>query len=158
MNHENEPNDEIPKTQSAELDRRTFPRVDSHCPIDFRVVDNAGSESDSDDFVSATAKNISIDGLCIMSSDPVEPRRLIEIELYLPDTAGPVPCTGKVAWCRQGSSEEPGEPDSDEFHIGVELIWAGQGDEAAQVEINRYVRRALILGDDGPVEDADLDA
>ena len=122
------------------IDRRAFPRVGASCPVDFQILERRDSKLDPKDGHTAVVKNISVEGVCFTSSEYLNPRRLLALEVHLPGCADAVPCVGKVAWCR------PSPTNLEEYEAGVELIWAGLGDEEAQIEINLFVRKALAHG------------
>jgi hypothetical protein len=132
----------------ATVDRRVFPRVGASFPVDFQVLEKGQIELDPKDGHTAVVKNISVEGICFTSSEYLDPRRLLALEVHIPGSKEPVPCVGKVAWCR------PSPVISNMFETGIELMWAGLGDEESQIEINLFVRNALAHGKESDGENA----
>jgi hypothetical protein len=51
-----------------------------------------------------TACNMSRDGLCMMSHEPLNPGDLIKLDLRSSDNPQPIPCVAEVCWSSGGRS------------------------------------------------------
>jgi hypothetical protein len=112
-------------------ERRRFPRLRSAVQIRYREVHGDAFPGEQSEGLTV---NISGGGVCFSASQPIEPGRIIAVEMNLPDFEAPVVTLGRAAWC-----EEAG----DAYEIGVEFWWIGWGDPEVQRSIGDYIRRAL---------------
>ena len=76
---------------------------------------------------SAMSRNISVGGLCFVSSRKAKQDDLIHIEIYLPNAKDPIHMIGKVEWCKPAMrsyedhlhEEVEGQPI---FEVGTRLL------------------------------------
>jgi hypothetical protein len=113
-------------------ERRRFPRLKQACAIRYKTIDGEGFSPPD---LEAHTVNISGGGISFASAEPVEPGKLLAIELTLPDFESAVISLGRVVWC---------EPHADGGHeVGMEFWWVGWDDQGAQQAISDHIRRAL---------------
>ena len=75
-------------------ERRQFVRLDTRLAVTYRVLPKAPT-------VSATTKDISGGGLCVLLDEPLKIGTAVQIEIALPDRKRPIAFTGEVVWCEQ---------------------------------------------------------
>ena len=62
-----------------------------------------------DDIHRALTRDISVDGLCLLTETPLKMRELIGVELKLPDRETPISFTGEVLWHQKLGDTSQGE-------------------------------------------------
>jgi hypothetical protein len=72
-------------------DQRRSPRI----PLDVRV--------NYDFNAIAHSKDISEDGICLITEQPLEEGKMLNLGFQLPDRSSPIESVGKVMWCRKAS-------------------------------------------------------
>jgi hypothetical protein len=112
-------------------ERRRFPRLKDSVRIRWREI---RSEKFPGEDTDGFTVNISGGGVCFASDVPVEPGKLLAVEMSLPEFEAPVVTLGRVSWCEKGSEH---------YEVGTEFWWIGWGDENVQRSIGDYIRRAL---------------
>ncbi len=85
-----------------EKERRKFKRFEAYMGVKY------GSGHDAERAVTVgLTKDISRNGICINSNEPIEKGSVIDLEIDLPDDPRPVKSSGKVVWTK-GSGEDAG--------------------------------------------------
>ncbi len=116
-------------------EKRRFPRLRETCGI--RVKPIAGAKAPADAF-SASTINISGGGLCFRSDAAMERDDCMAVELTFDDRESPLIALARVAFCK---------PEGDGHEVGVEFLWVGWGQAAAQEVLAQRIESALEKGD-----------
>jgi Tfp pilus assembly protein PilZ len=127
-----------PNRKSSEsttaAERRNFPRVASHCLVDWRPVGQDPTFQHLSD-QQGVLQNISGGGVCICMADPPEYDASIALDIHLPDFPTSVIAVGRVAWI--------GPPTPEGNDVGIEFWWVGWKDAHAQEQIRDFVTSRL---------------
>jgi len=73
------------------VEQRRFPRLPLDVEVDFK------------DRAIARSKNISKEGICLVSEDRLEEGKILNLRFFLPDTVEPIHAYAKVMWVRDAS-------------------------------------------------------
>ena len=103
---------------------------DLETKVKFELIDQTGENSLSDKYL-AVSRNISVGGLCFVSSKRVRQGDLLHLEVYLPGAKEPIDMKGRVEWCK------PVSPSYEErlleeveghrvFEVGVRLMFVNE--------------------------------
>jgi len=92
--------------------------------IKFEFIDKDKSVSK---LYQAISRNISVEGLSLVSHKKVKPGDKLHMELYLPNTKNPIHMTGEVKWCRNAPSSYEqyglqGKKNQNIYQAGVQLV------------------------------------
>lgn len=113
--------DEALWTRRAE--RRRFIRFDVDVQIIFRLLDGL----DVNETVKGKAKNISADGLCIVTGKEVPRDRPIELDIFLPGRKRPVRLSSRVSWTHRLKQFAKNAPAA--YEAGIKLYTTDKYDE-----------------------------
>jgi len=94
--------------------------------IKFEFIDKKKDESVSK-LYQAISRNISAEGLSLVSYKIVKPGDNLHMELYLPSTKNPIHMEGEVKWCRIAPTSYEqyglkGKKDQDIYQAGVRIV------------------------------------
>lgn len=99
-------------------ERRQFPRLDVNVKIRYKILTNIEKHmlSDFDSYVGeARSKNISVDGVRILSESVIEPNTIIGLELFFPEQKAPIRALGRAVWSKPLGKQG-------EYYTGVEFV------------------------------------
>ncbi len=113
------------------LKRRKFPRVSERWRLVHHVI-NSGQFEESQ--VASLALNISGDGICFTSREPVDAGTMVILEMKSPDFDSPIVALAKVVWCKNRAN-------GGSHDLGAEFWWMGWKDSDAQPAITEYLRK-----------------
>jgi hypothetical protein len=112
-------------------EKRDAPRIPERCTVSYRAVD--GSEHNPKRIASQTL-NLSSSGLCLVSTEALEPDLHLALELQVADREEPLVAIGRVVWC---------DRDGDRFRVGICFTWLREEDRADLPAIAAYVSKRL---------------
>jgi hypothetical protein len=78
-------------------------KYDLQTKVDFEVIDKEKKKPLSDKYT-AISRNISVEGLCIVSERELKDDDVLHLELYLPGSINPIHMEGAVRWCSPNKS------------------------------------------------------
>ena len=107
--------------QKRKIERRRFIRFDLDANIKFRLLENM------DDNIKGKAKNLSAEGLCIVTDREIPRDKDVELDLYLPGKKRTVRVHGKVMWTQKIKGTDKNK--ADHFEAGIKLYMADKDDE-----------------------------
>ena len=119
--------------------RPNFPELDDTAKLTCRPLEDAALSM-------PTRSDLALDifggGIAFRHAEPVEPGKLIALELEVPGLAVSVIALGRCVWC------EPHDgPPADRPHdVGAKLHWIGWGSPTIQNDIAGLIRGALDSG------------
>ena len=96
------------------LERRKYPRFNLLVDVNISRKNDRGTNSCS------RSRNISQGGICFIAYERVRELDVLNLEIVLPDSDGPINVAGKVVWVREfviGDS-----PTGRRFDVGVEFL------------------------------------
>jgi len=99
-------------------ERRQFPRLDVKVTVKYKILTNMEKRifADFESYVNeAQAKNVSVDGLCIITPNLLENHTIMALEMIFPEQKAPLRALGRVIWSK------PDENTSG-FCSGVEFV------------------------------------
>lgn len=102
-------------------ERRRFMRFDLDTNVKFRFFDNI------DENIKGKAKNLSAEGVCIVTEKEIPKDRDIELDISLPGRKGPVRVRGKVIWTHKIKRVDKILPDR--YEAGIKLYTVDKDDE-----------------------------
>jgi len=102
-------------------DRREFIRFDFDANIKFRFFDKI------DENVRGKAKNLSAEGVCIVTEKEIPRDKDVELDIYLPGKKKPVRVHGSVVWTHKIKST--GKKTASRFETGIKLYTIDKDDE-----------------------------
>ena len=105
------------------VERRKFTRFDVGVNIKFRIFDNPNvSES-----MKGKARNLSAEGMCIVTAKEVPGDKDIEIDVSLPGKKRPVRVRGKVIWAHRVKGTQ--NCAAGHFESGIKIYTVDKDDE-----------------------------
>ena len=72
---------------------------DLETKVKFEIIDQEDNKVTSDKYL-AISRNISVGGLCFVSSKKLKQAELLHLEVYLPGAKDPIHMIGRVEWCK----------------------------------------------------------
>ena len=88
---------------NSEKERRKFKRFDAYMSVKCNFAETAQTIN-----VLGLSKDVSRDGVCINSNEPIENGSTLELEIDLPDDPRPIKTAGRVVWAKPATSTEEG--------------------------------------------------
>ena len=82
-------------------ERRKFKRFDAYMGVKFNSSDEVQKT-----FTVGLSKDVSRDGICVSSDEPIEKGSVLDLEIDLPDDPKPVRTSGKVVWAKRAEEED----------------------------------------------------
>ena len=102
-------------------DRRRFVRLDTTCPITYRVLPSTAAQT-------STTRNIGGGGICMFLSQRLSLGAPLEVAVQFPNRPKPIYFTGEVVWC-----EEDGVVDKSQrsrvIQAGVKFVYINPKDQ-----------------------------
>lgn len=83
-------------------ERRRFKRFDAYMSVKCAGSGHEKSKS----YTVGLTKDLSRDGICVSTSQPLDSESVLNIEIDIPDDPRPICTTGKVMWSKAGNLEE----------------------------------------------------
>ncbi|MBL7071614.1 MAG: PilZ domain-containing protein [Candidatus Omnitrophica bacterium] len=102
-------------------ERRRFVRFDLNANVKFRFFDNI------DEGIKGKAKDLSAEGVCIVTETELPIDKDIEIDISFPGRKRPVRVRGKTAWVYE--IKRPDKKKTGHFEAGIKLYTVDKGDE-----------------------------
>ncbi len=102
-------------------ERRRFARFDLGASVKYRFFDNI------DDNMKGKAKNLSAEGVCIVTERELARERDIELDISLPGKKRPVRVKGKIAWTHEIKGVDKSFPAR--YEAGIKLYTVDKNDE-----------------------------
>ncbi len=102
-------------------DRRKFIRFDFDANIKFRFFDRI------DENIRGKAKNLSAEGVCIVTDREIPRDKDVELDIYLPGRKKPARVHGSVAWTHK--IRNPNKKYTTRFETGIKLYTIDKDDE-----------------------------
>jgi hypothetical protein len=102
-------------------ERRRFIRFDLDTNVKFRFFDNI------DENIKGKAKNLSAEGVCIVTEKEIPKDRDIELDIFLPGKKGPARVHGKVIWTHKIKRADKVLPDR--YEAGIKLYTVDKDDK-----------------------------
>jgi len=95
---------------------------DLQTKVDYKIIDQKTKKAVTDKY-SAVSRNISVEGLCIVSEKELSKWDQLFMELYLPGSSIPVPMEGFVRWCspNKPADEIKQNDEKANYLVGVQL-------------------------------------
>ncbi|MDD5005871.1 MAG: PilZ domain-containing protein [Candidatus Omnitrophica bacterium] len=85
--------------------------------LKFQILDKDKHDKTLSEKLSAMTKNVSVEGLCFISTRELKKGDFLNLYVYLPDAKEPITMQGEVRWCQESS----GQKDDLKFETGVKL-------------------------------------
>ena len=104
-------------------ERRKFIRFDLDTKVRYRFFDGMSI----DESMQAKAKNLSAEGVCIVTQKEIPRNKDIELDVSLPGKKAPVRIHGKVVWTYKIKGVDKNMPDR--FEAGIKLYTIDKADE-----------------------------
>ena len=104
-------------------ERRRFVRFDLDANVKFRFFKNMNIG----DSIKGKAKNLSADGVCIVTEKEIPRDKDVELDILLPGRKRPVRVRGKVVWINKVKSVD--KKLSDRCEAGIKLYTVDRDDE-----------------------------
>ncbi len=109
--------------QDKRPERRRFIRFDLDTNVRYRFFDGMSI----DESMQAKAKNLSAEGVCIVTQKEIPRNKDIELDISLPGKKAPVRIHGKVLWTHKIKGVDKNMPDR--FEAGIRLYTIDKADE-----------------------------
>ncbi len=121
---------------SLSLDKRKHPRVQVSIPIQFKVINEKEAEAlaENEIMVDAKSRDLSAEGLFIVSDRQLHCGDILKVEVLLPAAQKPVRTFAEVIWISQ-KSQSPGQ-----YGAGIYFMALKDEDSA---KIRQFVADAL---------------
>ena len=116
-------------------ERRKFIRFDLNASLKYRFFD----DMNIDECIKGKAKNLSAEGVCIVTKKEIPQNKNIELYVSLPERKKPVMVHGKVIWTHKIKKSDKNMPDH--FEAGIKLYTVNKDDENALL---RYYCERMI--------------
>ena len=84
-----------------EKERRKFKRFDAYMSVKY-----GGNTDTAAPTNIGLSKDVSRDGICVSSNEPLQAGSMIDLEIGLPDDSRPVRTSGKVMWTKNSAENE----------------------------------------------------
>ena len=107
------------------IERRRFIRFDLDTNIKFRIFDDLHIEEN----IKTKAKNLSAEGVCIVTEKNFPVNKNIELEISLPGRKRPVKVRGKIIWSQK--IKGGGKGIKDHYESGIRLFMIDKDDETS---------------------------
>ena len=107
-------------------ERRRFIRFDLDANVKFKFFDDINI---MDENIKGKAKNLSAEGVCIVTEKEIPKNKNIELDIFLPGRKKSVIIHGKVIWTHKIKSVEKKLPDH--YEAGIKLYTIDKDDENA---------------------------
>lgn len=109
--------------ENKKAERRRFIRFDLDTNIKFRFFDGMNINES----MKGKAKNLSAEGVCIVTEKEIPRNKNIELDISLPGKKRPVRIHGKVIWTHRIKGVDKNM--SDRFEAGIKLYTVDKDDE-----------------------------
>ena len=109
--------------ESRRIERRKFIRFDLDANIKFKFLDKANVSEN----LNGKAKNLSAQGVCIVTEKEVPIDKDIELDISLPGKKDPVRVHGKAVWVQK--IKGAGKDKTGHFETGIEIYTVDKDDE-----------------------------
>ncbi len=83
-------------------ERRRFKRFDAYMSVKCAVPSNENAKN----YTVGLTRDLSRDGICLSTSQPLPSGSTLNIEIDIPDDPRPICTTGKVMWTKNGNADE----------------------------------------------------
>ena len=114
-------------------ERRKFIRFDLDTNVRFRFLQNI------DEYLKGKAKNLSAEGVCIVTEKTIPIDKDVELAISLPGRKSPIRIRGKVVWTHRIKGVSKKIPDH--YEAGIELYMLDRDDE---VTLLKYYCEQMI--------------
>ena len=104
-------------------ERRRFIRFDLNTSLKYKFFDDINI----DERMKGKAKNLSAEGVCIVTKKEIPQNKNIELSISLPERKKPVKVHGKVVWTHKIKRADKNIPDH--FEAGIKLYTVNEDDE-----------------------------
>lgn len=102
-------------------DRRKFIRFDFDANVKFRFFDRI------DESIKGKARNLSAEGVCIVTAREIPSDKEVELDIYLPGKKRAVRVHGSVAWTNRIKNQD--KKSAVRFEAGIKLYTVDKDDE-----------------------------
>lgn len=108
---------------TRKLERRKFIRFDLDSNVKFKIFDDKNINEN----IKGKAKNLSAEGVCIVTEKEIPRNKDIELDISLPGRKKPIRIHGRVLWTHKIKSVS--EKIKDHFEAGIKLYTVDKDDE-----------------------------